>query len=61
MTIGEKDTLVNPKNLPSRNLMFQIVNPRDVGRMLKRTPEISYYSDRHRTEASDRPLEKLDR
>lgn len=39
--------------LPTKKRLFvtvQIVNPRDIGRMLKRTPEISYYSDRHRTE-----------
>ena len=27
------------------------MNPSDIGRMLNRTPEISYYADRHRTEA----------
>ena len=30
---------------------FQIVSPRDIGRMLKRTPEISYYAKRHETES----------
>ena len=30
---------------------FQIVSPRDIGRMLKRTPEISYYAKRHESES----------
>ena len=35
------------------------MNPRDIGRMLKRTPEISYYSDRHRNETDPTFLRSL--
>lgn len=50
MTPGDfLDSLIQDR--PRPRIKARIVNPRDVGRMLKRTPEISYYSDRHRTEA----------